>query len=111
MVRGIAKAIAEADYAALGKLSDESHRQTVECLRNTIPETAWLPQEARRRGALGASAFGAGFGGSCWAIVEKSRAEAFASEWSHAYRAAFPRWAESSTFFTMTPGPGSFVLR
>merc|ERR1712232_1447992 len=101
-----AKALAAGDHAALGKLSDESHRQTVECLRNTIPETAWLPQEARRQGALGASAFGAGFGGSCWALVRKDLADAFAETWAKAYREAFPQWISSSTFFVMTPGPG-----
>ncbi|CAK0890885.1 unnamed protein product [Prorocentrum cordatum] len=110
LTRGIAKAFAEADYAALGALADESHRQTVECLRNTVPETAWLPVEARRLGALGASAFGAGFGGSCWAAVRRPEAEAFRAEWARGYRAAFPRWAESSVFFAMAPGPGAFAL-
>lgn len=108
--RRIAQAIAAADYSALGKWSDESHSQKVDRLRNTVPETAWLPQEARRRGALGASSFGAGFGGSCWALVRKRGAETFADEWADAYRKKFPRWAETSTFFAMAPGPGAFRL-
>jgi len=107
---GIARAIAEKDYKALGQHADEGHRQTVECLRNTIPETAWLPREARRLGALGASAFGAGFGGSCWAIVECTKTEAFMASWKAAYDAKFPHCADRSTFFAMTPGPGAFAL-
>mmetsp|Transcript_88606 Transcript_88606/g.225541 ORF Transcript_88606/g.225541 Transcript_88606/m.225541 type:complete len:522 (+) Transcript_88606:69-1634(+) len=110
MVPKIAKALADSDYDGLGKWSDESHRQTVECLRNIVPETAWLPQEARRRGALGASAFGAGFGGSCWALVRKRGAEAFADDLGEAYRKKFPRCADRSTFFVMAPGPGAFSV-
>jgi len=107
---GIARAIADKDYKALGEHADESHRQTVEHLRNTVPETAWLPQEARRLGALGASAFGAGFGGSCWAIVECTKADAFMASWKAAYGAKFPHCANRSKFFAMTPGPGAFAL-
>lgn len=107
MTARLAEAIAAGDGEALGKWSEESHRQTVECLRNTIPETAWLPEEARRQGALGASAFGAGFGGSCWALVRRGEADTFASNWAEAYHQKFPQRSKSSCFFTMTPGPGA----
>ena len=110
LTRQLAEALAAADGDALGSVSDESHRQTVEHLRNTIPETAWLPQEARRLGALGASAFGAGFGGSCWAVVPKEGAAGFAEAWSAAYRREFPSWADRCAFFAMSPGPGAFAL-
>jgi len=106
----LATAIATADSAAIGETSDESHRQTVQCLRNTIAETAWLPEEARRLGALGASAFGAGFGGSCWALVEQVDADEFCRKWQEAYLKHFPIWASSCEFFTMTPGPGCCVF-
>lgn len=110
MTARIGEALSSGDDEQLGRWSDESHRQTVECLRNTVPETAWLPQEARRLGALGASAFGAGFGGSCWAVVRKRGAEAFAEEWGEAYRRKFPWCADASSFCTMTPGPGASQL-
>eukprot|EP00930_Biecheleria_cincta_P069620 TRINITY_DN57339_c0_g1_i1.p1 TRINITY_DN57339_c0_g1~~TRINITY_DN57339_c0_g1_i1.p1 ORF type:complete len:526 (-),score=76.23 TRINITY_DN57339_c0_g1_i1:142-1689(-) len=106
----LAAALGTADLAAIGKASDESHRQAVQHLRNTIPETAWLPEEARRLGAVGASAFGAGFGGSCWALVHQAEAEAFAIKWREAYVAKFPRWAESCLFFCMRPGPGALRM-
>jgi len=110
LVEGIAKSLAAKEFEALGRYSDESHRQTVEVLCNTIPATAWLPQKARVLGALGASAFGAGFGGSCWAVVEEPAASDFMERWRSAYHEEFPRWAESSRFFSMRPGPGAFAL-
>lgn len=106
----LAAAIGAADSAGIGRASDESHRQTVCSLRNTIPETAWLPQEARQLGALGASAFGAGFGGSCWALVEAAEADGFCTKWREAYLKRFPRWADTCEFFAMTPGPGAFSM-
>lgn len=106
----LGQAIAAHDVATLGDVSAESHRQTIHYLRNTIPETAWLPQEARRLGALGASAFGAGFGGSCWALVPAAEADAFCAKWREAYLEHFPRWAETCEFFAMFPGPGAFSM-
>lgn len=110
LVPRLAETLGAEDFDEVGRLSDESHRQTVECLRNSIPETAWLPGEARRLGALGASAFGAGFGGSCWALVERKKAATFSDAWLKAYCEAFPRWAKSCVFFTMLPGPGALVM-
>ena len=62
----------------------------MEKLKNTISETAWLPRWARnqvsnnseggeskeggRVVALAATAFGAGFGGSCWSLVRTKEA-------------------------------------
>eukprot|EP00929_Paragymnodinium_shiwhaense_P059898 TRINITY_DN29965_c0_g1_i3.p1 TRINITY_DN29965_c0_g1~~TRINITY_DN29965_c0_g1_i3.p1 ORF type:complete len:508 (-),score=100.25 TRINITY_DN29965_c0_g1_i3:220-1743(-) len=108
IVAQLADAIKKADWERVGRLSDESHRLTVEQLRNTVPETAWLPREARRLGALGASAFGAGFGGSCWAIVRAGDAAAFSRQWQDAYNKEFPSCSSRSSFFAMSPGPGAF---
>jgi galactokinase len=125
-----AEAFAMREYEELGRLVDESHRLTVEKLGNTIPETAWLPRWARgqepspaadadadggaggRIRSLAASAFGAGFGGSCWALVRESDAEAFRAQWRAAYEAAFPPklGALERDFFVMSPGPGAFEL-
>jgi len=128
-----AEAFAARNYAELGRLVDESHRLTVEKLGNTIPETAWLPRWARgleaagggdaaaaaaaggggRVRALAASAFGAGFGGSCWALVHASDADAFCAQWRDAYEAAFPAAAGAGLareFFVMSPAPGAFEL-
>jgi galactokinase len=127
IVGAAAEAFAAHDYATLGRLVDDSHRFTVEKLKNTIPETAWLPQWARgmeagaaeeeakgadRVRALAASAFGAGFGGSCWALVRKDEADRFRDQWLEAYEARFPSKVGGLTreFFVMSPGPGSFQV-
>lgn len=101
------------DYETLGKLVDQSHEFTVGKLKNTIPETAWLPRWARQSGgALASSAFGAGFGGSCWSLVTSDTAEDFCKQWKEAYNARFPTKEGGLTreFFVMAPGPGAFSL-
>jgi len=42
-------------------------------LGNQIPQTIFLAKTARQLGAVAASAFGAGFGGSVWALVPPLR--------------------------------------
>ena len=133
IVPAVAEAFASKDYDALGQLCDDSHAYTVEKLKNTIPETAWLPRWARGTAgtgagggegkgadddartsavALAASAFGAGFGGSCWALVPAADADAFSAEWEKAYATRFPpkEGATVRQFFVMAPAPGSFRL-
>eukprot|EP01062_Namystynia_karyoxenos_P054090 TRINITY_DN44277_c0_g1_i1.p1 TRINITY_DN44277_c0_g1~~TRINITY_DN44277_c0_g1_i1.p1 ORF type:complete len:552 (+),score=173.45 TRINITY_DN44277_c0_g1_i1:76-1656(+) len=108
IIPAAARALQAGDWAAFGSLCDESHRLTVRQLRNTIPETEWLPQAARRMGALAASAFGAGFGGSCWALVPARDSAQFAEAWRSAYLARFGR--EKSFFFATRPSTGAFQL-
>ena len=65
--------------AAFGDLVDRSQQLAERRLGNQVPETIELARSARELGARAASAFGAGFGGSVWALV--SRADAgFANE-------------------------------
>ena len=52
-------------------LVDQSQAATEQLLGNQVPETVWLAREARGLGAIAASAFGAGFGGSVWALVAR----------------------------------------
>ena len=62
---------------------------------------------------LRAVAFGAGFGGSCWALVHAADADAFCAQWRDAYEAAFPAAAGAGLareFFCMSPAPGAFEL-
>jgi len=114
VVPGLARALGggeaagAVDTAAIGTLVDLSQKLTASHLRNTLPETEWLPETARSLGALGASAFGAGFGGSVWALVEVGKAQSFAAEWEAAYVSAFPDRASLARFFVMaTPAPGA----
>jgi galactokinase len=94
-------------FEELGRLVDRSQEAAARLLGNQVPETSALAALARTNGAIAASAFGAGFGGSVWALVEAARAEAFLTAWRRAYRARHPKAAASSTFFVTRPGPGA----
>ena len=49
-------------------------------LGNQVPETIALARAALEHGAFAACSFGAGFGGSVWALVDGD-ADAFARRW------------------------------
>lgn len=74
-------AFRDADAARLTTLSDESQADAELLLGNQIPETIALAKRARQSGAFAARSFGAGFGGSVWALVERAAAEEFAQAW------------------------------
>ena len=57
---------------------------------------------------MAASAFGAGFGGSVWALVETARAEEILAAWADAYGAEFPQHAGHAEFFITGAGPAAF---
>ena len=84
-----AEAVAAGDAAALGVVAAESHRLASELLGNQVPQTNHLVASAARFGAPAASAFGAGFGGSVWAVVPRADADGFAREWLDEYRESF----------------------
>ena len=54
---------------------------------------------------MAASAFGAGFGGAVWAMVNREQAESFREAWSRAYHKSFPQQANDAAFITTSPGP------
>jgi len=95
----------------IGDPVDRSQAGAEHGLRNQVPETILLAQAARQLGATAASAFGAGFGGSVWALVARSSAEEFSARWSERYRAAFPQHADRAQFFATTPGPAAVEMR
>jgi galactokinase len=111
IVPQMAQAFAAADYKTLGALVDRSQELTDTHLDNLVPETRFLPGKARELGALAASAFGAGFGGSVWALVPTEKAAAFQAAWKQAYVVQFPNVKDDCTFFTMPPGPGAFQVK
>jgi galactokinase len=86
-------ALAAGDLDRFGALVDRSQRGAERLLDNQIPETRSLARAARELGARAASAFGAGFGGSVWALVERERAEPFLDSWRGCYLGEFPRRA------------------
>lgn len=94
------------DVAALGEIADRSQRNAEEALGNQIPETSHLQRSARAFGALAAVSFGAGFGGSVWALTPTDLAEEFAARWLEDYKAHFPAAAGyASTLVTRPGGP------
>jgi galactokinase len=97
-------AFARADAAALTVLSDASQSDAETLLRNQVPETVALARSARELGAFAASSFGAGFGGSVWALVDAGDAEAFAARWLAHYRGHFPH-RTNAIAFVADPGP------
>lgn len=76
-----AEAFARGDIARIGELASASQRDAERLLGNQVPETIALVAAALERGAAAASSFGAGWGGSVWALVEERRAAAFAEQW------------------------------
>ncbi|MGC1107880.1 MAG: galactokinase family protein [Candidatus Acidiferrales bacterium] len=107
IVCGAADALAHRDFKRLGELVDRSQSLAETRLANQVPETVALARSARELGASAASAFGAGFGGSVWALIDASRAEEFRQAWSAQYHLQFPARVEASRFFVARPGPGA----
>ncbi|MBU4270338.1 MAG: galactokinase [Planctomycetes bacterium] len=101
-------AFSAGDLRAFGRLVDRSQHAAEQLLGNQVPETVFLAASARRHGAAAASAFGAGFGGSVWALVEADGADDFLAAWSDEYRQEFPQHVELARFFTTPAGPAAF---
>jgi len=101
-------ALAGGDLRAFGRLVDRSQQAAEKLLGNQVPETVFLAASARRLGAAAASAFGAGFGGSVWALIETAKADDFLAAWADQYRSEFPQHASLARFFITGAGPAAF---
>jgi galactokinase len=111
IVPNAADAFRRADWSALGSLVDRSQRDAGEFLGNQVPQTIALARIAREGEALAASSFGAGFGGSIWALVPTATAKRFLENWKARYQSQFPEAASRASFFLTRPGPAAFRLR
>jgi galactokinase len=100
-------ALASGALDEFGRLAGRSQRAAETLLGNQVPETVALARLAREHGALAASAFGAGFGGSVWALVGGSDAPTFMDAWARAYAAQFPEAASRGAFFVTRPARGA----
>jgi galactokinase len=100
-----AAALAAGRLSELGKLVDDSQQWAQRGLANQIPETIFLAACARRLGAVAASAFGAGFGGSVWTLVRSESAQQFETAWAAAYAEQFPAAAARARYFQTLAGP------
>ena len=103
-------ALERGDLVTLGALVDRSQRGAEVLLGNQVPETLHLTRSARSLGAVAASAFGAGFGGSVWALVRRDDAQRFTECWHESYAVRFPEPAKRASFFTTAAGPAAMRL-
>lgn len=103
IIPAAAEALARGDLAGFGTWVDSSQRGADTGLRNQIEPTRHLAASARRLGAHAASAFGAGYGGSVWALVDRSEADAFAGAWLGDYLTAFPEHTDTASVLVTRP--------
>jgi len=98
-------AFTERDSQALADLSAASQADAETLLGNQVDETVALASLAPERGAFAATAFGAGFGGSVWALVDAQQAAEFSATWLETYKQKF-RARLNAQSFVMVPGSG-----
>jgi galactokinase len=110
IIPGVAQALAAGDVDKIGVLIDRSQDAAERLLGNQVPETIALARLARELGAVAASAFGAGFGGSVWALVRTDSAESVKSAWAQRYWSRFPEPAKRSEFFLTCAGPSMIAF-
>ncbi len=106
-----AAAFERGDWPALGEVTARSQHAAEAMLGNQIPETIGLVRLGKEQGAIAASAFGAGFGGSVWALIPGNDVEGangtFPARWAAAYREQFPAAATRAMFFSTGAGPAA----
>jgi len=105
IIPGVAEALTGRNIDRIGELIDRSQDGAERFLGNQVAETIALARGARKLGAVAASAFGAGFGGSVWSLVKADRAVSFKSEWAQQYWSRFPERAKRAEFFCTRAGP------
>jgi galactokinase len=109
LIQGFLHCYAKRDYPQLKQVVQRSQHLTEKLLQNTVPETRFLPASAIEEGAVAASVFGAGFGGSVYALVEADKAHTFASAWKQKYAKAFPENSSNAQFMVMNNVPGGAI--
>lgn len=105
-----ADALDRGDWDEFGHLVDMSHINSRLMLRNIVPEIDFLWKTARKLGAVAASGFGAGFGGSAYAIVRAQEATSFQRRWREAYAEAFPQLKPNAMWLTTRPAKAAHKI-
>ncbi len=109
IIPAVGDALVRGDVQAIGPLIDASHAGAVKGLVNQIPQTNFLQASARKLGAIAASAFGAGFGGSVWAMTPTDKADGFRKAWHDEYAKSFAAEAKHAEFFITAPGDSATI--
>jgi galactokinase len=104
IIPAVGDLLARGEVSGLGELVDRSQQGAERGLGNQVAETVHLHRSARRLGAVAASAFGAGFGGSVWALTPDERAAEFAASWEEDYLVTFPEQQGRARFFRTAAG-------
>ena len=104
----VSKYLERNQYEKIGDLIDLSQQNAEKFLQNQTVETVYLQRSARKIGAIAASAFGAGFGGSVYALVKISESRNFCDEWENIYLKQFPQLAKNTKFFQTTLSSSKF---
>ena len=110
IIPAVGDALSAGNVENISEMIDASHAGARAGLKNLIPETDFLQQSARRLGAIAASYFGAGFGGSVWAMTAKDKSEDFRAAWEQTYKQHFPEPAKQAEFFVTRPGAPAHVV-
>ena len=108
LVSEASNAIREVNDEAIGVAAGRSQQAAEELLGQQTAETIALASEARAAGALAACSFGAGFGGSVWALVPRRCAAELKQEWLARYLRRFPD--RDAQGFLAPPGPALVEL-
>jgi galactokinase len=96
-------ALLENNFTDFRREVARSQRAASELLGNQIRETEALVRFALDSGALAASAFGAGFGGSVWAMVPAVSASRMLAAWRELYSEHYPLQRPRAEFFVTRP--------
>lgn len=95
-------ALRTGDVPAMRALAAQSQADSDLLLGNQVEETRALTRLALDHGAFASRSFGAGFGGSVWALVDSARARELAVRWRVAYQNEFA--ARVPSVFSSRPG-------
>jgi galactokinase len=98
------------DEQAIGAIAAASQSDAARLLGNQVDETTRLAALARAAGAFAATSFGAGFGGSVWALAHENAAASIAAEWRRAYLLEFPSIRDVDWFITR-PAPAALEVQ
>jgi len=109
-VPAAANAVANRDLDTFGRLVAVSQAGAERALGNQVLATTSLVSLALELGAVASSAFGAGFGGSVWAMIRTDEAEHFTSRWRDRYVRSRTGASGRTNFFTTSPSAPAFEV-
>jgi galactokinase len=99
--------VEENDRVKMAQAIALSQRHAEATLGTCVAQTEFLPRTALKLGAIGSTTFGAGFGGSVYALVPAADARSFVQRWREEYTRSFPVEADAAAFFLTRPSMGA----